>query len=79
MDAKLSKVFYHTVFYLTDDDKINYNRYQAIRYLKPELREQYYDQAILVSNAFRWNHENHDDKKIRKQFHCFQNLFKQSD
>lgn len=51
MDAKLGKLFYHTVFYLTDDDKINYFRYQAIRYLKPKLREQYYDQAILVSKS----------------------------
>ena len=27
MDAKLSKLFYHTIFYLTDDDKINFLRY----------------------------------------------------
>lgn len=51
LNAKLSKLFYHTVFYLTDKDKINYYRYQAIAYLKPELREDYYEQAILVSQS----------------------------
>lgn len=51
LDAKLSKLFYHTIFYLTDPDKVNYFRYQAIRYLKEDLRENYYDQAILVSKS----------------------------
>lgn len=51
LNAKLSKLFYHTVFYLTDTDKINYYRYQAIAYLKPELRESQYEQAILVSQS----------------------------
>lgn len=50
-DAKLSKLFYHTVFYLTDDDKIQYYRYQAIRYLNPDLRKKYYEQAVLVSQS----------------------------
>lgn len=50
-NAKLSKLFYQTVFYLTDTDKINYLRYQAIAYLKPELRESQYEQAILVSQS----------------------------
>ncbi|MFN4147046.1 MAG: helicase-related protein [Runella sp.] len=50
-DAKLSKLFYQTVFYLTDDDKIKYFRYQAIKYLTPDLRKQYYDQAVLVSQS----------------------------
>jgi len=51
LNTKLSKLFYHTVFYLTDKDKINYFRYQAIAYLKPELRENYYEQAVLVSKS----------------------------
>ncbi len=71
MDAKLSKVFYHTVFYLTDDDKINYNRYQAIRYLKPELREQYYDQAILVSNALAGIMKTMMIKRLESSFTAF--------
>lgn len=71
MDAKLSKLFYHTVFYLTDDDKINYNRYQAIRYLKPELREQYYDQAILVSNALAGIMKTMMIKRLESSFTAF--------
>ncbi len=51
LNSKLSKLFYHTVFYLTDTDKINYYRYQAIAYLKPELRENQYEQAVLVSQS----------------------------
>lgn len=71
MDAKLSKLFYHTVFYLTDDDKINYLRYQAIRYLKPELREQYYDQAILVSNALAGIMKTMMIKRLESSFTAF--------
>jgi superfamily II DNA/RNA helicase len=71
MDTKLSKLFYHTVFYLTDDDKINYNRYQAIRYLKPELREQYYDQAILVSNALAGIMKTMMIKRLESSFTAF--------
>ena len=51
LNAKLSKLFYQTIFYLTDTDKINYYRYQAIAYLKPELRESQYEQALLVSQS----------------------------
>ncbi|MBN2857600.1 MAG: DEAD/DEAH box helicase family protein [Candidatus Delongbacteria bacterium] len=51
MSAKLSKLFHHSLFYLTDNDKINYNRYQAIRYLNKDLREKYYEQAVLVSKS----------------------------
>lgn len=71
MDAKLGKLFYHTVFYLTDDDKINYNRYQAIRFLKPELREQYYDQAILVSNALAGIMKTMMIKRLESSFTAF--------
>ena len=36
---------------MTDEDKINYFRYQAIRYLNEELQEQYYEKAVLVSKS----------------------------
>ncbi|WP_221405420.1 helicase-related protein [Flexibacter flexilis] len=39
LDAKLSKLFYHTIFYLTDEDKIQFYRYQAIRFLSDEQLE----------------------------------------
>ncbi|MBN1996648.1 helicase [candidate division KSB1 bacterium] len=71
MDAKLSKLFYHTIFYLTDDDKINYLRYQAIRYLNDELREMYYDQAVLVSKSLAGIMKTLMVKRLESSFHAF--------
>jgi len=51
MDAQLNKLFFHTIFYFTDEDKINYFRYQAIRYLKEEIQEQFYEKAPLISKS----------------------------
>jgi len=71
MDAKLSKLFYHTIFYLTDDDKINYMRYQAIRYLNEDLREMYYDQAVLVSKSLAGIIKTLMVKRLESSFHAF--------
>ncbi|MCB0745885.1 MAG: helicase [Ignavibacteriae bacterium] len=71
LNAKLSKLFYHTVFYLTDEDKINYFRYQAIRYLKDELRENYYDQAVLVSKSLAGIMKTLMIKRLESSFHAF--------
>ncbi|MCD6441469.1 MAG: helicase [Candidatus Marinimicrobia bacterium] len=71
MDAKLSKLFYHTIFYLTDDDKINYMRYQAIRYLNEDLREMYYDQAVLVSKSLAGIMKTLMVKRLESSFHAF--------
>ncbi|MXV14017.1 helicase [Pedobacter sp. HMF7056] len=71
LDAKLSKLFYHTIFYLTDDDKIQYYRYQAIKYLKPELRESYYEQAILVSQSLAGIMKTLMVKRLESSFTAF--------
>ena len=71
LDAKLSKLFYRTVFYLTDKDKINYFRYQAIAYLNPELRDTYYDQAVLVSRALAGIMKTLMIKRLESSFHSF--------
>jgi superfamily II DNA/RNA helicase len=71
LDTKLSKLFYHTVFYLTDDDKIRYNRYQAIRYLKDDLREQYYDQAVLISQSLAGIMKTLMIKRLESSFKAF--------
>ncbi|MBK7381229.1 MAG: DEAD/DEAH box helicase family protein [Ignavibacteriales bacterium] len=71
MDSKLNKLFFHTIFYLTDEDKINYYRYQAIRYLKPELRDQYYDQAILVSKSLAGIMKTLMVKRLESSFTAF--------
>ncbi|MBS1643955.1 MAG: helicase, partial [Bacteroidetes bacterium] len=70
-DAELSTLFYHTVFYLTDDDKIQYYRYQAIKYLKPELRENYYEQAILVSQSLAGIMKTLMIKRLESSFTAF--------
>jgi len=71
LDGKLSKLFYQTVFYLTDADKINYFRYQAIAYLKEDLRETYYDQAVLVSRALAGIMKTLMIKRLESSFNAF--------
>ena len=71
LDAKLSKLFYHTVFYLTDTDKINYYRYQAIRFLNEELQDVYYDQAVLVSKSLAGIMKTLMIKRLESSFHAF--------
>ena len=71
LNTKLSKLFYHTIFHLTDDDKINYYRYQAIRYLKEDLRDMYYDQAILVSKSLAGIMKTLMVKRLESSFHAF--------
>ena len=71
LDAKLSKLFYHTVFYLTDDDKIQYYRYQAIRYLKEDLRENHYEQAVLVSQSLAGIMKTLMIKRLESSFTAF--------
>lgn len=53
-DDRLSQLFDHTVTYLTgfdeygnESDGLNYYRYRAIEYLKPEFQEQYGDVASI--------------------------------
>jgi superfamily II DNA/RNA helicase len=71
LDARLSKLFYKTIFYLTDDDKIRYFRYQSIRYLKDELREQYYDQAVLISQSLAGIMKTLMVKRLESSFKAF--------
>ena len=71
LNTKLSKLFYKTVSYLTDDDNIGYYRYQAIRFLIKEKREAYYDQAILVSKALAGIMKTMMIKRLESSFYAF--------
>lgn len=71
LNTKLSKLFYHTIFYLTDDDKINYYRYQAIRFLREDLQEAYYDQAVLISKSLAGIMKTLMVKRLESSFHAF--------
>ena len=71
LDTKLGKLFYHTVFYLADEDKINYYRYQAIRFLKEELQDAYYDQAVLISKSLAGIMKTLMIKRLESSFFAF--------
>tara|TARA_R110002050_G_scaffold109799_1_gene221414 strand:+ start:145359 stop:148658 length:3300 start_codon:yes stop_codon:yes gene_type:complete len=71
LDSKLGKLFYQTVFFLTDSDKISYFRYQAIAYLNEDLRDTYYDQALLVSGALAGIMKTLMIKRLESSFHAF--------
>lgn len=72
LNTKLSKLFYHTIFYLTDDDKVNYHRYQAIRFLREDLQDAYYDQAVLISKSLAGIMKTLMVKRLESSFHAFQ-------
>jgi len=71
LNSKLGKLFYQTIFYLTDEDKINYYRYQAIRYLNQEDRDKYYEQAVLVSKSLAGIMKTLMVKRLESSFHAF--------
>jgi len=72
LSPKLSKLFYHTIFYLTDNDKINYYRYQAIRFLREDLQDSYYDQAVMISKSLAGIMKTLMVKRLESSFHAFQ-------
>ncbi|MEN5055146.1 helicase-related protein [Sphingobacterium kitahiroshimense] len=72
LNTKLSKLFYQTIFYLTDDDKVNYYRYQAIRFLRADLQDSYYDQAVLISKSLAGIMKTLMVKRLESSFHAFQ-------
>lgn len=71
LNSKLGKLFYQTIFFLTDDDKINYFRYQAIRFLNDDDREKYYEQAVLVSKSLAGIMKTLMVKRLESSFHAF--------
>ena len=71
LDSKLGKLFYKTIFYLTDTDKVNYFRYQAIAYLNEDLRDNYYDQAVSVSKSLAGIMKTLMVKRLESSFHSF--------
>lgn len=71
LDSKIRKLFFKTIFYLTDNDKIEYLRYQAIAYLNVDLRDTYYDQAVLVSTSLAGIMKTLMVKRLESSFHAF--------
>jgi superfamily II DNA/RNA helicase len=69
-DPKLAKVFYKTIFDLTDH--IHYYRYQAIRFLSDEKQDDSsYTQAELVSRSLAGIMKTLLVKRLESSFHAF--------
>jgi len=72
LNAQLSKLFYKTIFYLTDSDKINYYRYQAIRFLSDEQQVAAgYENAEIVSNSLAGIMKTLMTKRLESSFTAF--------
>lgn len=71
MDVQLNELFYKTVFYLTDGDKLKYSRYQAIAGLKPEIQNKYYEQAEIVSKSLAFIMKTQLVKRLESSFYAF--------
>ncbi|MFN8436402.1 MAG: helicase-related protein [Cytophagales bacterium] len=70
LDPKLAKIFYKTVFTLTED--VNYFRYQAIRFLSDEKQDDAgYTQAELISRSLAGIMNTLLVKRLESSFHAF--------
>jgi len=77
LNAKLSKLFYHTIFYLTDKDKIQFYRYQSIRFLNDEKQEECgYFQAELISKSLAGIMKTLLVKRLESSFIAFKSSLK---
>lgn len=72
LNAGLSKLFYRTVFYLTDEDKINYYRYQAVRFLREDIQDEFgYEKATLISKSLAGIMKTLMVKRLESSFKAF--------
>jgi superfamily II DNA/RNA helicase len=71
MDEKLNELFHKTVFYLIDEARIKYSRYQAIAGLNPEIQSQYYENAETVSKSLAFIMKTQLIKRLESSFYAF--------
>ena len=71
MDVQLNELFYKTIFYLTDSDKLKYSRYQAIAGLKPDVQDKYYENAETVSKSLAFIMKTQLIKRLESSFYAF--------
>lgn len=71
LDEKLDKLFYKTIDCLTNKEKIKYYRYQAIKFLKPEVRSEYYENAETISIALAHIMKTMLVKRLESSFKSF--------
>jgi superfamily II DNA/RNA helicase len=73
MDDKLNTLFHTTVFYLTNKEKLNYSRYQAIAGLHPDIQKKYYENAETVSKSLAFIMKTQLVKRLESSFDAFRN------
>lgn len=71
LGLKLEKLFYTTISILTNEVLLSYARYQAIRNLKPSIKEKYYEQADSVSIALAGIMKTMMVKRLESSFAAF--------
>lgn len=71
MDEKLNELFHKTVFYLTDEDKLKYSRYQAIAGLKQNIQDKFYENAETVSKSLAFIMKTQLIKRLESSFYAF--------
>ena len=71
LNSKLNKLFYKTMFNLTDEDKLGYTRYQAISYLKEGENKDKYEKADLVSRSLASIMKTQMVKRLESSFYAF--------
>jgi len=71
LDEKLNLLFHKTVFYLTDEDKLTYARYQAIAGLKKEIQNKYYENAETISKSLAFIMKTQLVKRLESSFYAF--------
>ncbi len=71
LDNEQAVLFQKTIDVLTGS--LSYNRYQAILGLLPEVREQYYEQAELVSKSLAYIMKTLLVKRLESSFFAFKN------
>ncbi len=71
MDERLNELFHKTVFYLTDEDKLKYSRYQAIAGLKQKIQDKYYENAETVSKSLAFIMKTQLIKRLESSFYAF--------
>jgi len=71
LNNEQSVLFQETIEILTE--KLKYNRYQAIVGLLPEIRDQYYEKAELVSKSLAYIMKTLLVKRLESSFYAFKN------
>ncbi len=75
-DEVLTKLFYKTVYYLTEENTLGYYRYRAIEFLRNEEHKNLYDNAELISRQLARIMQTQLTKRLESSFSAFKKSLK---